>query len=184
MIFDILKDSVSTFLSYLTFLGDITIAAILILGIYVYFTKEKEHRNVIGFWKFLGKNALLFAFIVALVSMSGSLFFSEVLGYAPCKLCWFQRIFMYPLVLILGIALFKRERKIFRYVIPMSVIGGLIAAYHYISQVLEYTGTCGANSEVPCAIKYTFELGYITIPMMALTAFVLICILGYMNRKR
>lgn len=129
----------------------------------------------------LRKNSLLFAFIISLIATLGSLFYSEILGYTPCKLCWFQRIFMYPLPIIFGIALKNKDFKIKNYAIPLAVIGALIAAYHYSIQVFQFTTTCSTNSEVPCNIVYSFELGYITIPMMALTAFILIIILLYKN---
>jgi len=86
---------------------------------------------------------------------------------------------MYPLPIIFGMALKNKDFKIKRYTIPLAIIGALIAAYHYSMQIFQFTTTCGANSEVPCNIVYSFELGYITIPMMALTAFILIIILLY-----
>ena len=86
---------------------------------------------------------------------------------------------MYPLPIIFGVALRKKDFRIKDYTIPLAVIGALIAAYHYLVQVFQFTTNCGANSEVPCNVVYSFELGYITIPMMALTAFILITILMY-----
>ena len=129
----------------------------------------------------LRKKSMLLALIVSLTATLGSLFYSEILGYAPCKLCWFQRIFMYPLPIIFAIALKKKDFKIKDYAIPLAVIGALIAAYHYSIQVFQFTTACNADSEIPCNIVYSFELGYITIPMMALTAFILIIIL--MHKK-
>ena len=85
--------------------------------------------------RFFGRHAILIAFIVALVAMSGSLFFSEVAGYEPCKLCWYQRILMYPLALLSGIALFRKENWLIPYALVMSIIGQVIAAYHYFLQI-------------------------------------------------
>jgi disulfide bond formation protein DsbB len=135
--------------------------------------------------KFIGKRWMLFAFIIALVATSGSLFFSEIAKYEPCKLCWFQRIFMYPLVLILGIALWKKDENVSSYVMPMSLIGGLIAGYHYFISTfakVKASGFCSATGP-SCLVEYFTEYGYVTIPMMALTAFCMIFIFTYFRRK-
>ncbi len=158
---------VTRVLASLTLAGGIILLLVLILAIF---------RNKKGFverlWGFLKKNSLLFAFIVALVATSGSLFFSEIAHYTPCKLCWFQRIFMYPQALLLGIALIRKARDIRYYAIPMSVIGGVFSVVQYILQRLEVNQTCSAT--VPCSTSYFYYFGYITIPMMALTGFVMI----------
>jgi len=175
---------VSGFLSSLTLLSDVVIALIVLLGIYK-FASKKELSPSIGNLKFFFKdNAVLMALIVALIATAGSLFYSEIALYEPCKLCWLQRIFMYPLVLMFALALWKKDRRVFRYAVPMCIIGGLISAYHYITQLIQYSSSCGANSAVPCTVKYTFYFGYVTIPMMALIAFVLILILGYWASRR
>ena len=157
-------------LVFLTLIGDIFIG-LLIINLAI---KSKIIEDI---KLSLRKNSLLLAFIISLTATLGSLFYSEILGYTPCKLCWFQRIFMYPLPIIFGIALKNKDLGIKKYTIPLAVIGALIAAYHYSVQVFQFTTNCGANSEVPCNLVYSFELGYITIPMMALTAFILIIIL-------
>lgn len=161
-------------LVFLTLLGDIFIAlAIINLIIKIPIIDDLKVS--------LRKNSLLFVFIISLIATSGSLFYSEILGYTPCKLCWLQRIFMYPLPIIFGIALRKKDFRIKDYAIPLAVIGALIAAYHYSVQAFQFTTSCGTNSEIPCNLVFSFELGYITIPMMALTAFILIIVL--MNKK-
>ncbi|WP_088083119.1 disulfide bond formation protein B, partial [Bacillus mobilis] len=77
---------------------------------------------------------LYMAWIVSMIATLGSLFFSEILGFIPCELCWFQRIMMYPLCIILGIATFYNEKNIKKYVLPISIIGGSISLYHYAIQ--------------------------------------------------
>ena len=99
--------SVTQVLSILTVIGDILIAGFLILIIYKLLSKKKVDLD------FIKENALLFAFIIALIATSGSLFYSEIAKYTPCKLCWFQRIFMYPQVILLGVALMRKARNIF-----------------------------------------------------------------------
>lgn len=125
--------------------------------------------------KLSGQRAIAFAFFVALVATLGSLFYSDILGYTPCKLCWFQRIFMYPQVLLLGLALFRRDNRILDYTLWLSGAGGLIAAYHYAMQLGFVPGICATvGISVSCSQRFVLEYGYITIPMMALTAFALI----------
>ena len=91
---------------------------------------------------------------------------------------------MYPLVLITGIALIFKDDNVKKYVIPMSIVGGLFALYHYFVQTMSVVATCSADA-VSCTSKYTFHFGYITIPVMALTAFVMIIIFVnyYKNKK-
>lgn len=118
---------------------------------------------------------LYFAWIVSLVATVGSLYFSEIALYEPCKLCWFQRIFMYPLIVLLGIASYRDDRKIIPYVLPLSIIGGSISLYHYLLQkvpALKPFTPCTRG--VPCTGDYINWFGFVTIPFLALTAFVLI----------
>ncbi|GJM71062.1 hypothetical protein HMSSN036_32780 [Paenibacillus macerans] len=83
---------------------------------------------------FLRDYGIYLAWLVALVATAGSLYLSEVLHYEPCRLCWFQRIFMYPQVILLGIAAYRNDRSIIPYVLPLSIIGGTISLYHYGEQ--------------------------------------------------
>ncbi|MFB5678241.1 disulfide oxidoreductase [Paenibacillus terreus] len=121
---------------------------------------------------------LFFAWIVACVATLGSLFLSEYLGYEPCKLCWFQRILMYPLTVLLGIAYFRGDSGIRVYILPLSVIGGLISAYHVTIQRIAAARAAAAPStscgRVSCETDYLNWFGFITIPMLALVAFILI----------
>ncbi|WP_153732255.1 disulfide oxidoreductase [Sporosarcina obsidiansis] len=127
---------------------------------------------------------LLFAWIVSLVAMMGSLFFSEQMGFVPCTLCWYQRIVMYPLVFLLGIAFYRNDRDIYRYVLPMSVIGIMVSGYHYALQKipsLNEFSVC-ANG-VPCSGEYINWLGFITIPFLSFMAFSIITIMMLLVRK-
>lgn len=129
--------------------------------------------------EFFAKNALAFAFAVALVATLGSLFYSEIAGYEPCKLCWFQRIFMYPQVLILGLALIRRDKNIGAYSILLSVVGAVIAGYHYLLQIGAAPATsCGVvGYSAQCSEYFAMNFGYITLPMMSFTAFLTIIVL-------
>src|SRR3989338_3662834 len=117
----------------------------------------------------LAQKALWFAFLVALIATSGSLFYSEVAGFEPCKLCWFQRIFMYPLVIITAIAFRKQHNKIWQYVLPLSIMGLVIAGYHYYIQISPVAIIpCSVSGyAASCTERFVTHFGYITIPWMA-----------------
>lgn len=120
---------------------------------------------------------LYFAWLVSVIATLGSLYFSEIRGYIPCDLCWFQRIFMYPLVLILGIGTFQSDMSVKKFVLPMSILGGTISFFHYLEQkVPGFGGIRPCVSGVPCSSEYINWLGFITIPFLALIAFTLITI--------
>jgi disulfide bond formation protein DsbB len=125
------------------------------------------------------ENALVSAWGISLIATLGSLYFSEVLKFTPCDLCWFQRIFMYPQVILLGLAVIRKEYGIARYSLSLSIIGGTISLYHYSLQKIpffqNYAISCG---RISCTGQYINWLGFITIPFLALVAFFLISILS------
>ncbi|WP_102694035.1 disulfide oxidoreductase [Rummeliibacillus pycnus] len=121
------------------------------------------------------ENSLLFMWVVSLIAMMGSLFFSEVQHFEPCKLCWYQRILMYPLVIILAVAYVQKNARIAGTSAIFSCLGLCIALYHYgiqkIPALQESAMTCG---RVPCTSDYINWFGFITIPFLSLVAFILI----------
>lgn len=174
-----LTPTVTKFLAVLTVLGDLLILVLLVLLGWSFFAKKREMPLSFLFQRY----GLWFALIISLIATSGSLFFSEIAGFAPCKLCWFQRIFMYPQVLLLGIAIYRKDKGIIYSIIPMSVIGAMISAYHYAIQKMPHAISCG-DAEVSCSTMYFFHFGYITIPVMAFTAFILILLSAIMSRRK
>ena len=125
--------------------------------------------------RFFRDFGLYAAWLVAIVAMAGSLYFSEVRAFVPCALCWYQRILMYPLVILLGVASYRQDRNVIPYALPFTVIGGGLALFHYMEQKIPGFGApelCRVG--VPCNIAYINWLGFITIPFLALTAFLLI----------
>lgn len=130
------------------------------------------------------KYSIYFAWIVAIVATGGSLYMSEVLQYVPCELCWYQRIFMYPLVILLGIATFIDDRQVSKYAYPITVTGGLIAFYHILVQKVPYfskASTCKMG--IPCNQDYLNWFGFITIPVLAFVAFLLIVVFIWLSKK-
>ncbi len=110
--------------------------------------------------------------------MMGSLFFSEVAGYIPCTLCWYQRILMYPLAGIIAIGLLRRDRGLPYYVLPFSLLGIVFATYHYLLQKTDLFGTSICKVGVPCTSMWINWFGFITIPFLALIAFIIITLMA------
>jgi disulfide bond formation protein DsbB len=131
------------------------------------------------------ENLLVSAWGISLIATLGSLYFSEIMKFIPCELCWFQRIFMYPQVIILGMAVIRKEYDIAHYSLVLSIIGGAISTYHYLIQKVPFFQdnaiSCGI---VPCTGQYINWLGFITIPFLALIAFILIAVLSSMMIRK
>lgn len=120
-----------------------------------------------SFWLFL-------AWAAAVMATAGSLYLSEVMRFEPCSLCWFQRIFMCPLAILLGIAYSKSDTGIVMYALPLVVIGGGFSLYHTVLQKLPHDSPLAACGPVSCQGDYLNWFGFITIPMLALAAFLII----------
>jgi disulfide bond formation protein DsbB len=116
------------------------------------------------------------ALLAAWIAMCGSLFFSEVLNWPPCELCWYQRILMYPLAFILGIGIVRRDRGLHLYVLPFSVIGIVVALYHHLLITTDWLPPPACLAGVPCDVDFLNWFGFITIPFLALIAFVIITV--------
>lgn len=118
------------------------------------------------------KIALYAAWFIALAGLLGSLFFSEVLKYPPCLLCWYQRICLYPLVLIFAVGILRQDNKVYTYGLPLSVIGLGISIYHnllYWKILPEAASPC--SLQISCTTKFIEYFGFVTIPLMAMVAF-------------
>jgi disulfide bond formation protein DsbB len=116
------------------------------------------------------------AFVVAAIATGGSLFFSEIANFVPCELCWFQRICMYPLSIVTLLAALRGDYRVARYLLPLPIVGACISVYHLLVEngVVEQAKACLASAPGGCATKWINEFGWITIPTLALTAFVLL----------
>lgn len=122
--------------------------------------------------------AVPLAWAVATVSMLGSLYYSEVIGFVPCALCWYQRIAMYPLAIILLVAALLRDNRTARRAgIPLAVVGWGIALYHYLLQVNPSWSGSACSASVPCNFRWVSEFGFVSIPFMALSGFTAIAAL-------
>lgn len=118
------------------------------------------------------------AWMQVLIGTLGSLYASEILHWAPCLLCWYQRIFLYPLVFILPIGLFLKDKNLPLYVLPLTVAGMLIAGFHYLLQKGVVPATAApCTIGVSCETDYINIFGFITIPLLSFFAFALITVL-------
>ncbi|MEK7460997.1 MAG: disulfide oxidoreductase [Patescibacteria group bacterium] len=118
------------------------------------------------------KNLLYFTWFVSLAGTFGSLYFSEIRHLAPCVLCWYQRIFLYPLVILIPVGLMLRDKNIARYILPLSSLGLLIALFHnllYYGLIPEKVGPCTAG--VSCTVRQIEWFGFVGIPLLSLLAF-------------
>lgn len=130
--------------------------------------------------------AILFAcWLLVAAATLGSLFFSEVMELPPCSLCWAQRIFMFPLAIILLFALFPFDPRVVRYALPLAVIGGAIALYHLLLQfgiIPESAAPC--RQGVSCADAQVEILGFVSIPMLSLLVFATVTALLLLLQRR
>ncbi|GAB3554795.1 disulfide oxidoreductase [Noviherbaspirillum agri] len=112
------------------------------------------------------------AWLIAAASMLGALFLGEIMGYAPCVLCWYQRIFMFPLAFVLAVGLFPHDTRVWRYALPLSIVGWSVAVYHLLlieGVIPEAMTPC--RQGVPCSQVEVEWLGFVTIPLLSVAAF-------------
>src|SRR3989344_2648318 len=140
-------------------------------------------RNSCGksFSMWVGKHSLLFSFLVVSLAVSGSLFYSNIVGFEPCLFCWWQRIAIYPLLVLFLVALHKKDRGVFKYSVPLSLLALLIAIYH---SYVQWGGSplipCDATAS--CSMLYVYAFGYITIPSMTLSIAILLLLIAWASK--
>jgi len=130
-------------------------------------------------------NYIFIAFLTSLIATLGSLFFSEVMNFVPCSLCWYQRIFMYPLVFIFLANLLYPDKSVLKYSLPLVIVGLGISIYHnllILKIIPETLSPCVQG--VPCSVDYLNWFGFITIPSLSFIAFltILIALIAYKKR--
>ncbi|HLE39248.1 MAG TPA: disulfide bond formation protein B [Acidimicrobiia bacterium] len=122
------------------------------------------------------------AWAMAVIAMAGSLYYSEVAGYPPCEYCWYQRIAMYPLVVILGVAMLRRDRGVHRYVLPLAIPGGLISLYHYGVERFPDLQVGECNTLIPCSVVWVWKFDLVSIAFMAFVCFSVIVTVLLLDR--
>lgn len=145
---------------------------------------RKPNNKILSFFK---KQTFYFGFLVALGAVALSLFYSEIVGFPPCELCWIQRIFLYPQLILFGMELYKKDRSIIDFSIAFAILGSLTSIYHvYVENGGSSSLGCSALTPtnanvVSCATRYIYEFGYVTMPIMALSLslFIIAILLNY-----
>jgi disulfide bond formation protein DsbB len=164
-------DTGTLFLALLTVVAQATVLTVVVLALFARPALARVRDA-------LGDQPLTLAWIVALVATLGSLWLSEGAGFVPCRLCWYQRIAMYPMSVILGIAALRHDVKVRVYALPVVAIGATISIWHILIErfpSLESSTSCDPAN--PCSLIWTERFGYLTIPTMALSAFALLATL-------
>lgn len=168
-------------LSWGVLFGEIA-AVVLLAALIISFINPKGKTIFHTLAKFVTHNYVALAFLVALAASVGSLGLSEIASFAPCKLCWWQRIFMYPQAVVAGVAFLTNDNKVRKYLLPLSVIGLVIAVYHYIMQLFPDLLHC-SEEVAKCSTIQFASFGYMTIPVMSASAFVLLILILIMGLK-
>ncbi len=173
-------EELTNILNNLLGLGTVFLQAVSILILYFIFTGRDNF-----FTKLVGKNFLFLGFLLTFSATLLSLFYSEVLGFAPCGLCWLQRVFLYPQVVLFGVAFLKKDSQISPYIIWLSFLGALVAIYQHLLQmgVAKIVPCASTLLEADCAERVLFELGYVTFPLMSFSLFVFLIVLALLGKK-
>jgi disulfide bond formation protein DsbB len=178
----LIVDIVTKILAIMTVLSQLAIVLFFLYLIIFRLILKKKINLSEKVIEYFSKNSLIFIFIVTLTATSGSLFFSTIAKYTPCELCWFQRIFMYPMAIISLVALIKKQKNLYLYTLPLSIIGAMISSYHYYISFINANviTTCSATGP-SCIFNYFTEFSYITFPLMAGTTFTIVIILSILS---
>jgi len=168
-------------LSMLTLLGQIV--AIFLFGLLIFRKRLLTIKNTKKIITLISENYITIIFIIGAAAAVGSLALSEILNYVPCKLCWYQRIFMYPIGLISLVSLIFNESRIKKFVLALSIVGILISTYHILMQVFPKAFEC-SDEVAKCSAVQFAQYGYITIPVMAFTTFALIILISLLGKEK
>src|SRR5215467_2605585 len=160
-------------LSVLGVVGQVLVALLVVVGL---LALVGVSRPLAALRRLTWGYELWLAFVVSGTAMAGSLFFSEVAHFVPCELCWYQRICMYPLSILTLLAALATDYRVVRYLLPLPLVGAGISAYHLLVEngVVAQSSACLVSAPGGCATKWINEFGYMTIPTLALTGFVLL----------
>lgn len=136
-----------------------------------------EHPAASRLRSFLTGHGQKAMFAVAATAMAGSLYYSEYVGFTPCDLCWYQRIAMYPLAILLGVTIVSRGRLAPKYLVTLAGVGLLISVYHYQLELFPNQAQICTGSAVSCTVRFVEEFGFVSIPFMAGASFLTILLL-------
>ena len=160
-------------LSVLGVIGQVLVGIMILVGLLALFGVRGPLNGV---HRLLWGYELWAAFVVAAIATGGSLFFSQIANFPPCELCWFQRVCMYPLSILTLLMALAGDNRAARYLIPLPVVGAGVSIYHLLIEngVIKEPNQCLQSAPGGCAVKWINEFGYMTIPTLALTGFLLL----------
>jgi disulfide bond formation protein DsbB len=164
----------NNFFLVLTLLADAAVV-LGIVGALAAAASRRAREVVLGAVELVGPWSITIAFVVAAVTTAGSLYYSESAGFTPCELCWYQRIVMYPLVVVLLVAWLRRDRAAWITAAPFVVIGAPLSFYHWlVERVPSLAEGISCSLDAPCAVPYFQKLGFVTLAWMCMSSFLLI----------
>ena len=166
-------DAANSFFTILTLLANAVVVAGIVLALAA-LVSGGARRFAGSVIDAVGPSSRLLAWLVAAIATAGSLYYSEIADFVPCRMCWFQRICMYPLAAVLLVGVLLRDHRARWYAAPFVIVGIPLSSYHWLMErgVFEESSSCSAT--VPCAVPWFEELGYVTLAFMALSGFLLI----------
>jgi disulfide bond formation protein DsbB len=170
-------DVATNFFLVLTIVADVAVAVALVAA-FAALVSPRARESVVGWARAVAPQSVVFAWIVATVTTLGSLYYSEHAGFVPCELCWYQRILMYPLVIVLGVAALRRDRAVWITALVFVVLGAPLSLYHWLVErvpAFEESSSCSAIT--PCSTPWFEKLGFVTLAWMCMSAFLLIGVL-------
>ncbi len=169
-----IQTSATPIIGFLTLLSNVIFIAVLI--VILIHADSRKH-----FYNFVHKYILELLFFGILSAVIGSLVYSDLVGFPPCDLCWWQRIFMYPQLVIVALALYRKDKTVIGYLIPLSAMGAFVALFQSFLQWGFSFGLSGGCAAVggECAKVYFTQYSYITIPFMSFTVFIYIIALKF-----
>ena len=161
-------ETLNHYLSLATLIGTGVLVLWLLVILYMYYTKKSSKLISL-----VGQYALPLGFLATLGGTFLTLYYQYGLGYEPCELCWLQRVFLYPLVILFGMAWWKCDTKIFSYILGLSLVGEFFAIYHHMLQIGYdlYKPCSKALFAVSCAKPSFIEFGFVSFPFMAVVLF-------------
>jgi disulfide bond formation protein DsbB len=170
-------DVTTNFFLVLTIVADVAVALAVVCALAA-LVSSNARATVVGWARAIAPQSVVFAWIVATVATLGSLYYSEHAGFVPCELCWYQRILMYPLVIVLGVAILRRDRAVWITTVVFVGIGAPLSLYHWLVErvpAFEHSSSCSPIT--PCNTPWFEKLGFVTLAWMAMSAFLLIGVL-------
>jgi disulfide bond formation protein DsbB len=170
-------DVTTNFFLVLTLVADAVVVVALLCAVAAVVSGSARAR-VVGWARTVAPQSVVFAWIVATVTTLGSLYYSEHAGFIPCELCWYQRILMYPLVIVLGVAMLRRDRAVWITTFVFVGIGAPLSLYHWlVERVPAFEQSSSCSPITPCSTPWFEKLGFVTLAWMAMSAFLLIGVL-------